>query len=123
MFGRVKAITVKVLIGEKTKLEGNILSEDAIKVDGELVGNIITTREVIIGATGHVMGDIACESLVIAGTVEGNVKANGQLAIHATGTLRGNARAASLVIEEGGVFNGLSEGCAAQDTDGQDAPA
>lgn len=108
-FGKYKSITVKVLIGENTKFEGNILSEDAIKVDGEVVGNIVTTREVIVGEQAVVLGDIQAASLVVAGTVTGNVKLSGQLSIGATGALKGNVKTASMVIEDGGKFHGMSE--------------
>ncbi|MBC7903774.1 MAG: polymer-forming cytoskeletal protein, partial [Gemmatimonadaceae bacterium] len=46
------------LISAGTTLKGDITSNSDLRIDGTLVGNIISTAKVIIGANGVVEGDI-----------------------------------------------------------------
>ena len=107
-FKKFKYVSVDVLIGEKTTLTGDLVSESAIKIDGTIKGDIVTTREVILTETAHVEGDVRASSLIVAGKLYGNVLASDQLLIKETGSLEGNIETGSLVIEEGGVFMGTN---------------
>lgn len=105
---KFKYISVDVLIGEKTKLTGDLVSESAIKIDGTLEGNVVSKREVILSQTAKVKGNITASSLVIGGCLEGNVFVENQLLIKEGGRLEGDAEAGALVIEEGGIFFGMN---------------
>lgn len=105
---KFKYVSVDVLIGEKTRLTGDLDSESAIKIDGVVQGNIRTAREVILSETAVVEGDVQAGSLIVAGRLTGNATAVDQLLIKETGVLEGNIETGSLVIEEGGVFIGMN---------------
>ncbi len=105
---KFKYVSVDVLIGEKTKLTGDLETESAVKIDGRVCGNIRTTRELILSETAVVEGDVQAGSLILAGRLLGNVTAREQLLIKSTGMLEGNIETGSLVIEEGGVFFGMN---------------
>lgn len=105
---KFKYVSVDVLIGEKTLLTGNLETESAVKIDGRIVGNIQTDREVILSESALVEGDIHAGALIVAGRLTGNVTVTEQLVIKGTGLLEGNIESGSLVIEEGGVFNGMN---------------
>ena len=47
------------LIGSGTSLKGDITSSGDLRIDGTLVGNIICSAKVIIGANGVVEGDVS----------------------------------------------------------------
>ena len=106
---KFKYVNVDVLIGEKTTLTGDLVSESAIKIDGTVCGNIRTTREVILTQTAQVEGDIYAASLILSGHLLGNARAEDQLLIKETGVLEGNIETGSLVIEEGGRFFGMNQ--------------
>ncbi len=105
---KFKYINVDVLIGEKTCLTGDLVSESAVKIDGTVHGNIKTTREVILSESACVEGDISALALIVAGRLNGNVTTREQLLIKSTGVLEGNVETGSLVIEEDGIFNGMN---------------
>lgn len=105
---KFKYISVDVLIGEKTTLTGDLVSESAIKIDGTILGNITSDKEVILSESAVVSGNICASALIIAGTLTGNVITKNQLLIKATGRLEGDVEAGALVIEEGGVFLGMN---------------
>lgn len=106
---KFKYVNVDVLIGEQTTLNGDLVSESAIKIDGRVNGNITTSREVILTATAQVEGDITAASLIISGRLHGNARASEQLLIKNSGVLEGNIETGSLVIEEGGSFFGMNQ--------------
>lgn len=106
---KFKYVNVDVLIGENTTLNGDLVSESAIKIDGRVNGNITTSREVILTATAQVEGDIAAASLIVSGHLHGNARADEQLLIKESGVLEGNIETGSLVIEEGGSFFGMNQ--------------
>ncbi len=105
---KFKYVSVDVLIGEKTCLTGDIVSESAIKIDGTVRGSINSSREVILTETAVVEGDITALALIVAGKLCGNVTTTEQLLIKSTGVLEGNIETGSLVIEEGGEFIGMN---------------
>ncbi len=105
---KFKYVNVDVLIGEKTTLTGNLMSESAIKIDGKVKGNIESQQEVILSETAAVEGDIIASGLIVAGHLMGNAKTKEQLIIRPTGVLEGNIETGSLVIEEGGMFTGMN---------------
>ncbi len=105
---KFKYISIDVLIGEKTRLVGNLDTESAVKIDGTVKGDIRSAKEIILSETASVEGDIYAASLIVAGHLTGNVVANEQLLIKETGVLKGNVETGSLVIEEGGIFNGMN---------------
>ncbi len=100
---------IETIIGCNTTLIGQLQSGGNLRVDGRIDGGIVAGGDVIIGASGIVIGDIQARSLVVAGSVTGNVEATGNLSIHATGQLAGDVRVKSLNIADGGVFQGRSE--------------
>ncbi|WP_282937839.1 polymer-forming cytoskeletal protein [Paenibacillus sp. RC67] len=97
------------LIGEGTLWEGSCTSEADIRIEGEVVGDLRISGEVVIGEKGIVRSEITAKDVTIAGRLEGTVKAEGIVRITATGKLIGTVQAGSLIIEKGAVFQGTSQ--------------
>src|SRR5689334_10425318 len=81
------------IIGAGTTLKGDITSNSDLRIDGTLIGNIISTAKVIIGANGSVEGDISGHQADIHGTVNGSVKVKELLQLKASSVLTGNITA------------------------------
>jgi len=99
-------IDFDIVIGENSKLEGKIISEGSIRIDGTLNGDVDSKGNVIIGSNATVNGDISTNDIKISGIVNGNIVAKGLLKIYETGNLNGDLECSSFVIEEGGTFEG-----------------
>ena len=56
-----------------TKIDGNITSENDIRIDGILTGSLNASGKVIIGPHGRVDGDINCEQAVVEGRFAGTL--------------------------------------------------
>jgi cytoskeletal protein CcmA (bactofilin family) len=94
------------LIGIGTILRGDITSNSDLRIDGTLVGNIISTAKIIIGSNGSVEGDIAGQLADISGNVSGTIKVKDLLQLKANSVVRGNIHAGKLQIDPAAVFNG-----------------
>src|SRR5277367_1911554 len=94
------------LIGSGTSLKGDITSSGDLRIDGTLVGNIICSSKVIIGANGVVEGDISGQMADSMGKVSGTIKVKELLQLKSNCQVNGNLHAAKLQIEPAANFNG-----------------
>jgi cytoskeletal protein CcmA (bactofilin family) len=94
------------VIGDGTKIIGDLKSNGDLRIDGVVEGNITTQAKCVLGASGKIIGNIQSKSCDLSGTVNGNVLVNELLLIKSTGKINGDIRTAKLVVENGGEFNG-----------------
>ncbi len=94
------------LIGQGTKVKGDIKSSNDIRIDGTIIGNVISQAKIIIGATGFVEGDIESNQADIVGKVSGNIKVKDLLLLRGESVVEGNIYASKLQVEPTSTFNG-----------------
>jgi cytoskeletal protein CcmA (bactofilin family) len=94
------------LIGFGTTLKGDIHSNADLRVDGTLIGNIISNAKIIIGSNGKIEGDIAGQTADITGTVTGTIKVKDLLTLKGNCIVNGNIYAGKLQIDPSAIFNG-----------------
>ncbi len=93
-------------IMEGTTIEGEVRSDSNVRIDGRVKGTIQVRGRLIVGATGHVEGDVTCQSSDIEGTVNGKIACQDLLSLKATAKLTGDINTKKLAIEPGAVFTG-----------------
>lgn len=91
-------------IGMGTSIEGNIMAEGDMRIDGKIRGNVSTSGRLVIGQTGEVTGDIRCHHGNIDGVVKGNVYVQEVLKITKSANIDGTLRSLKLIVEEGAVI-------------------
>ena len=101
-----ESVIAETIVGHSVKIEGDLVSEGDIKVDGTVSGKIRTSKNLFIGPTAKINADIESGSATVAGIIDGNVKTNGLLVILQTGHLTGDINCRQLAIEEGAYFIG-----------------
>jgi cytoskeletal protein CcmA (bactofilin family) len=94
------------LIGVGTTIEGNISSNENIRFDGNLVGNLSTKGKVFVGQSGKVSGEIRCRNCEVEGVVEGKVVVEELLSLRSMSRLYGEMKTNKLAIEPGALFTG-----------------
>jgi cytoskeletal protein CcmA (bactofilin family) len=94
------------LIGVGTTIEGNLSSNENIRFDGILIGNLFTKGKVFIGQSGKVNGEIKCRNCEVEGVVEGRVVIEELLSLRSMSRVYGEIRTSKLAIEPGAVFTG-----------------
>ena len=94
------------LIGSNTVIEGKIITEGSIRIDGKLVGDLVAKANAAIGPSGIVEGTVQAVNISLAGKVTGSLTANEKLVLESKANVKGAIRASRLVIDEGAVFDG-----------------
>ncbi len=92
-----------------TEIEGVIVSDSNIRIDGTVKGTITAKGRLVVGSTGRIDGDIICENADIEGAINGNISVNGILTLKATARLECDIMTKKLAIEPGAVFSGKCE--------------
>lgn len=106
MFNK-KADRLRLILGESSKISGDVEALGTIIVDGTIIGHV-TGEKVILGDKACVRGDIAANNIVIGGMVEGQIKGKERVELRPTGRVRGDIFTPRLSVMEGAVFNGTS---------------
>ncbi len=95
------------VIGVNCSFEGQIETKGAIRIDGNIKGNVVADW-IILGEHAKVRGDLSGKNIIIGGVVTGNVLAMENLEIKRTGKVYGEIKSFKLTIIEGGIFEGNS---------------
>jgi len=94
------------IISESTKIKGDIIASNDIRIDGELNGNISAKGRLVVGPKGKIVGEIECNTVEISGFVKGKVTANDLLNMKESSKIEGDVVAGKLSVEPGAVFTG-----------------
>lgn len=69
MFSRKKQPPIKSLIAHGTRIEGNVLFEEGIRIDGDVVGDIRASTEqpsiLVISETARVEGAVHADHVIV----------------------------------------------------------
>ena len=104
------------MIGVGTTIEGSINSNENIRFDGNLNGNLNTKGKVFIGQTGTVTGEIRCKNCEVEGVVDGKVVVEELLSLRSMSKLYGEIKTGKLAIEPGATFTGKCDMGAKKET-------
>ena len=89
-----------------TVIKGEVISDNDIRFDGTLNGNLTTKGKIIIGATGVINGEINCKNSDIFGKVEGKIRVSELLSLKSTAKISGDIITNKLAIEPNAIFTG-----------------
>lgn len=95
------------VIANGTQLEGNIVTNGDIRIDGIVKGNVISKAKIIVGRDGRVEGNLTCANIEVEGQVTTeSLNVNNLISLKATANLVGNIIAGKIAIEPGAQFSG-----------------
>jgi len=94
------------IIGSTIRIEGDLVSNGSIIVEGEVVGSLKTDKDLRVGQSAKVKADVKAAEALIAGTVDGNITVDNKLELTETARVTGDINAKTLIIQSGAVFNG-----------------
>lgn len=102
----VPETTAANVIGRGTVIEGNIIADGDLILEGTVRGDVTTKTKLVVGSGSIVEGNILAEHAEVAGRVRGTVQASGLLTIKATSVIDGDVITKNLNVESGSTFNG-----------------
>jgi cytoskeletal protein CcmA (bactofilin family) len=92
-----------------TTLHGDVTSDNDLRIDGTIQGNVTSSAKVIVGNTGYIEGNIDGQQADINGKVVGNILAKELLQLRGQCDVQGNITAAKLQVEPTATFNGICQ--------------
>lgn len=94
------------LIGNGTKIVGDITSAGDVRIDGTLTGNISISGKFVLGPNGMVEGNISSAHADLSGEIKGTVNVTETLSLKSTAKINGDIITSKLMIEPGALFTG-----------------
>lgn len=94
------------VIGNGMRIMGDVESNGTIKVEGVIEGAVRGARQLLLGRSGVVLGDIHAGDAVLGGKVVGAVIASERVEIQGTASVEGDIQTKSIIVFEGGSING-----------------
>lgn len=94
------------VIGEGLTIEGELVSEEEIEIEGTVRGTVQSSESVVVAQGAIVEADVSGATVTIGGSVTGNVTSSDRVDLQAGGRLVGDLKAARLTIADGASFKG-----------------
>ncbi|MDP8239847.1 MAG: polymer-forming cytoskeletal protein [Candidatus Hatepunaea meridiana] len=100
---------LSTIIGPDADFEGRLTVKQSMRIDGKVRGELESSETITIGNSGTVEGNISAKDIIVGGKITGKIIASGRTVLERTSVLQGDLKTIKLVVEEGAVFNGLSD--------------
>lgn len=97
------------VIAQGTRIVGDIETNNDMRLDGSLQGNMVCHGKVVIGTQGSIVGNLECTNCDIMGSIEGKINVADTLSLKATSSITGEIHTKILSIEPNATFNGTCE--------------
>jgi cytoskeletal protein CcmA (bactofilin family) len=97
---------VETIIGPSVKVEGDFKADGNIIIEGELIGNVKTKKNLRIGESAKIKANIEADNAWVGGEITGNLKISGQLELSNSAQINGDIEANILTVETGAKING-----------------
>lgn len=111
MWNTEKKITEEQSVADSTsffaqgfRFKGDINATSDIRIEGIIEGNIKTSKKVIIGPSGSVIGNVNASNISLMGEVSGGIFISGLASIGETAKINGNITADKIQIDPGALI-------------------
>ena len=110
MFNKNKQPAIKCLIGETSRIDGNLAFSDGLRVDGTVVGNVSAgpglSSMLVISESATVTGEIHADHVIVNGAVHGPVHARVMLELQPKARIHGDVHYTVLEMHRGALVSG-----------------
>lgn len=94
------------LLGNGTTVKGDLNLNGDFRIDGVLIGTINCKGLVVVGESGNIEGEIACQNAIFSGQVRAQVIVSELLTLKESARFTGDITTKKLAIEPGAKFSG-----------------
>lgn len=92
------------IICSDVKINGSVVSDGALQIDGVVDGDVSAT-DITIGASGQITGEVKAEVVKVKGRIKGSIRAR-KVELETGAHVKGDIVHASLQIQSNAVFEG-----------------
>lgn len=111
MFNKKTQATIDSLIGATTRMEGNVVFQGGLRIDGYVRGDVIAGEGsaglLVIGESGRVDGNIVAVHLIVNGAVQGSITVSGIVELQPKAKVSGEVRYRDVTIHRGAMVEGI----------------
>src|SRR4051795_5288828 len=95
---------VAAWIGKALRIEGRIVSQENLTIDGEVEGTIeVGDHNLLIGPGAAVKADLIAKIIIVSGSITGNVTASEQVVLQPSASVEGDISTPRLMMADGAV--------------------
>jgi cytoskeletal protein CcmA (bactofilin family) len=110
VFGREKRPVpldrIEVSVGPTANIDGDLVCDGIVKIEGVYQGSVKTVSNVIITEEAKVDAHIEAENVSVSGQAKGSIVAKGRLEILSTGRVWADVTVSSFLLDDGGKLHG-----------------
>jgi cytoskeletal protein CcmA (bactofilin family) len=115
MFGQGKKegsedVAVNTIIGQQSRVEGNIHFTGSLHVDGVIKGNILaeegSSSVLTVSEQGRIEGDVQVTSVILNGIVNGDIRSDERIELAAKAKVTGDVYYNQVEMAKGAQVNG-----------------
>jgi cytoskeletal protein CcmA (bactofilin family) len=110
VFGREKQPVpldrIEVTVGPTANINGDLVCDGIVKIDGVYRGSIKTVSNVIISEKARVDAHVEAQNVSVSGQAKGSIVAKGRLEILSTGRVWADVTVTSFLLDDGGKLHG-----------------
>lgn len=101
---------IDTLIGEGTSIDGDVSFSGGMRIDGQVVGNVIAVQDkpatLVLSERARITGEVRVTHLVVNGTISGPVTASEYLELQNKAKVAGDVHYKTLEIHLGAIVEG-----------------
>jgi len=94
------------LISKGTVVKGDIETDGDLRIDGNLIGNIITKGKLVVGESARIEGSIICKNADVSGKVIAKTTVSDLIVLKEISSFSGDITTKQISIEPGAKFTG-----------------
>lgn len=98
--------SVGCVIAKGTTIDGEMKTEENVRLDGILRGSLSCKKRLVLGKSGKIEGSVNVREADIGGVIEGDIITDGLLVLRPNAKILGNINTKSIQIELGAVYVG-----------------
>ena len=102
--------TIDTLIGQKSRLKGDLEFVGGLRVDGKLQGNVTAVDDgsgtLVLSELGTIEGNVTVPHVIVNGAINGNISSTGRVEIQAKARINGDVHYNTLEMQRGASING-----------------
>jgi cytoskeletal protein CcmA (bactofilin family) len=110
MFGKKTQPPIGTLIGEGTVIRGEIRFSEGLRIDGEIIGDVVASGEqpsiLVISEKARVTGKVKAGHVIINGLIMGPVHSDDLLELQPKASIIGDVRYEVLEMHQGATIDG-----------------
>jgi cytoskeletal protein CcmA (bactofilin family) len=107
---KVAGARIDTIIGQQTRIEGNVHFTGGLLVDGRIKGNIIAEAKsasvLTVSEHGSIEGDVQVPTVIMNGTVTGDVRSDERIELAANARVDGDVYYQLIEMAMGAAVNG-----------------